>query len=413
MTGRSLILLLLLASVSYAQPSAKERAHDLNEKAVVLYKEKEYKKAVSIFEEAYRLDPKNETIQKNLARALHGRAHLLRKDGRLDDAVRDLGRAIGFDDTEPAFPSMLADLHVQRHELSLARRMLGKALEKHPSSADLFESLGRLEYAEEFLREALECLETAVRLDPERAKQPRFKLFIEKVRREVKVEGGFYKDGRGQFTVKYDDKGYRDVGTAVLDLLEGSYNRIGTDLKRWPRDRLTVVLYTRDDYNAATGAHAWTGGLFDGKIRVPVRNWRLAAAEIKATLDHELAHWFIRKLNRRVPTWLNEGMAQLQEGKKLGAVTRARIKGAVNGGRYKPVSQLPKSWAGIKNRDLVSLYYAQALHFTDFLVKRYGWSALAALLQGWEAKDPFGKAFEKAFSAKLSLVEEDWLRSVR
>ncbi|NRA97694.1 MAG: hypothetical protein HRU14_15975, partial [Planctomycetes bacterium] len=190
-------------------------------------------------------------------------------------------------------------------------------------------------------------------------------------------------------------------------------NRMSADFRRWPKDRLTVVLYTRDDYSAATGAHGWTGGLFDGKIRVPVRNWGLATREIRATVDHELAHWFIRKLNRRVPTWLNEGMAQLQEGKKSGGVTRARIKGAVNSGRYKPVLELPRSWASIKKRDQVSLYYAQALHFTEFLVKRYGWSGLAGLLEGWESGQTFEKAFNKAFSAELKLIEQDWLRGVR
>ena len=413
MIGRALMALVLVVPSVCPQASGEEKANELNEQGVALYKQKNYGKAVSVFEEAGRLDPKNETIPKNLARALHGRAHGHRKTGQLDAAEDDLDRAIALDGTEPAFNAMLADLHVHRRESSKARLTLEKALEKHPESADLFESLGRLEYYEEFLKQALECLETAARLDPSRGDAAAFKRFMEKVRREVKVEGEFFRDARGQFTVKYDDKGSRAVGTAALDLLEASYNRMSADFRRWPKDRLTVVLYTRDEYSAATGAHAWTGGLFDGKIRIPVRNWRSAPAEIRKTLDHELAHWFIRKLNRRIPTWLNEGMAQLQEGKKPGGVTYSRIKGAVNSGRYEPVGKLPPSWASIKERDRVSLYYAQALHFTDFLVRRYGWSALAGMLEGWAPGQSFTEAFNKALSAELGLLEQDWLRRAR
>lgn len=404
------VVLLMLAAVVCAQTD-KQRAFELNEQGVKHYQKKEYERAVELFDEAHRLDPKGTTVKENLARALHGRAHGLIGRRDYDAALRDLGRAIAFDDGEPAFKVMYADVLLKTYEFRKARTFIGKALEAHPESAGLFEALGRLEYQEEFLKEALIGFETAANLDPKRTK--RLQPMIDKVKRELKVEGSFYKDVRGQFIVKYDDKGFRDIGRSVLDLLDKAYNRLAADFQRWPKQRVTVVLYTRDDYDQATGAHSWTGGLFDGKIRLPVRNWRRAEREIVRTLDHELTHWFVRQIARKCPLWLNEGMAQLQEQEKTGAVTRGRVRGAIAGERYTPIMKLPASWARIKSRDTVTLYYAQALHFTEFLVDRYGWPQLAALLEDLAEQPDFEKAFEARFRITVSHVEEDWLSGLR
>jgi len=405
------ILCILILAVAGSAQTEKERAFALNERGVVQYQAKEYDKAVELFEEAYRLDPKGKTVKENLARALHGRAHGRLGKGEIEDALRDLGRAIEFDDREPAFKVMYADALLRKLDDRSARSFLIKAIKEHSTTAGLFEMMGRLEYREEFLEEALIAFETAANLDPERKK--RLQPMIDKVRRELKVEGGFFKDMRGQFIVKYDDKGFRDVGRSVLDLLDKAYNRIAIDFGRWPKERLTVVLYTRNDYSDATGAHSWTGGLFDGKIRLPVRNWRHAESDIVRTLDHELTHWFVRGVTRRCPLWLNEGMAQLQEGQQVGAVTRGRLLGAIADDRYTKMSKLPQSWSKIKNRDTVTLYYAQSLHFTEFLVKRYGWPDLAALLSDLSAGQSFEASFEARFKVELSRVEEDWLSGLR
>ncbi|MAG55306.1 MAG: hypothetical protein CMJ83_03360 [Planctomycetes bacterium] len=388
------------------------KARALNEQGVEDYKGGEYQKAVSLFEQARQLDPKNATIGRNLARALHGRAVGKLKANELQPATRDLERALSLDTSEPLFSVVLADVWQRRDQNRRARTVLEKALKRHPDSSHVFEALGRLEYREEFLTRALECLDTAARLDPERAKD--YAKFHAKVRREAKVEKSFFKDVKGHFTVKYDDRSFSAVGTAVLDLLDKTYNRLASDFRRWPRKPLTVVLYTRGDYDSATGAHKWTGGLFDGKIRLPVRNYRRAAREIERTLAHELCHWFVREMaDVRCPLWLNEGVAQLQEGKKPGGVTRRLITAARGGDRYKKFAALPKSWAGIKDRNTVSLYYAQALHFTDFLVRRYGWSGVSDLLRALKPGVSFKKAFRSAFRWSLADAEEEWLRTLR
>jgi hypothetical protein len=174
-----------------------------------------------------------------------------------------------------------------------------------------------------------------------------------------------------------------------------------------------VVLYTRDDYDTATGAHAWTGGLFDGKVRLPVRNFRDAAREIESTLAHEMTHWYVREIAPKCPLWLNEGMAQLQEGRPPGTVTAGLIRAARRGDRYTSLTELPATWSKISDRDRVALYYAQSFHFTDYLVNRYGWRSLGDLLRALEKKPDILEAFEDVFRVGLAQVEQDWLAALR
>jgi hypothetical protein len=266
--------------------------------------------------------------------------------------------------------------------------------------------MGRLEYEEENLQRAVEFLETAAKLDPERAAS--FKSFLEKVRREAKVESRYFREERGVFSVKYDDESFRDVSQAILDVLDRNYNDLGSELQHWPRRRVIVVLYTRQDYERATGALDWTGGLFDGtKIRLPVRNFRRDRRTIEAAIAHELTHFFVRSLAPRCPTWLDEGIAQLREGRQPSA-QRARLRTALEAGRLKLVSELPRSWSSIKDAETARLYYAQALCFTDYLVRRYGWNAVSALLHSMGRGDDWRPLFATAFAQDIDRVEADW-----
>ena len=60
-----------------------------------------------------------------------------------------------------------------------------------------------------------------------------------------------------------------------------------------------------------TGAEEWVGGLYDGAIRVPVRNFTASEGEIRKKLFHEYTHVAVRSVTNRCPTWLNEGLGSL------------------------------------------------------------------------------------------------------
>jgi len=65
-----------------------------------------------------------------------------------------------------------------------------------------------------------------------------------------------------------------------------------------------------------TRAPSWSGAINDGKLRIPVSGVQSVTPELARVLKHELTHSFISQMSsNRCPTWLNEGIAQMEEGK--------------------------------------------------------------------------------------------------
>lgn len=383
-----------------------QRAAILNDEGVKAYDAERYAEAIDRFDLARVLDPKSEVLSRNLARALHARTKVLVAEKRVREAVSDLQRAIALDPEEWAFPVRLADIQREQGEPEEARRVLQKALAKNPGKARLHEALGRLEYEEDRIVEALALLETALKLDGEEGE--RLKTLVEKVRREAEIEKEYFRDVSGIFTVKYDDKDFREVGGEVLRLLSRHYDRLGNDFQAWPERRISVVLYTRGDYDLATGAQDWTGGLFDGKIRLPVRNFRAARREIESTLVHELTHLFVRQVCRNCPLWLNEGLAQIQEGKRYVPSPLADLR-KLHADRLLPkISELSDHWASLKDHALVSRNYAMGLSFTSFLLERGGWRSVRSLFARIAGGEEFSRAFELEFGRTLNEADQLW-----
>jgi tetratricopeptide (TPR) repeat protein len=361
-----------------ADSGPRERARALNDEGIRAYDTGNFAEAVRRFEEARAQDPANDVLSKNLARALHGRTGELLKQGRYHDAVADLRRAATLDAGEVQIPIRLASVLKDHGDFAQAREVLGRALEAKPGESLLHEALGRLEYDDEQLDKAVELLETAAKLDAARAKD--WAPYFEKVKREAQVEKSFFRDQKGNLLVKYDDSEFRDVGASVLAMLEAAYEKLGTDFAHWPARRIAVVLYTRGDYDAATGAKDWTGGLFDGKIRLPVRNFAQARDGIRATLVHELTHLFVRSMTLRCPLWLNEGLAQYQEGVRSAGMVTVTLRRRLEDERLPRIASLPGNWASVSDRETVSLYYAIGLGFTQFLIERYGFGGIRDVL---------------------------------
>jgi hypothetical protein len=230
------------------------------------------------------------------------------------------------------------------------------------------------------------------------------KSFREKLERESRIEASWNQSVRGSFIVKYDDQRFKDVGEAVLGFLDAAEDLSRQTLGHVPSRRVTVVLYSHEDFTNTTGAHAWAGGLFDGKIRLPIRNFALTKDSIKHTIAHEYTHLVIRDLCRKCPIWLNEGLAQLAEGKPL-PVAREVLRAQRE---RKRMSALPGSWMGIQDAKTVAELYAQSLLFTNYLVKRLGYQGVRDLLVKASTAPTFESAFAEVAGKSLDEVESEW-----
>ena len=187
--------------------------------------------------------------------------------------------------------------------------------------------------------------------------------------------------GKTDATFRYD--GSREGLSAGVDrlkvLLEETYQEFGERFGRRPVEagegRIEVILYDAAGFDKVTGLGDWAGGVFDGRIRVPVEDLRteLRFARVKSVLRHETAHAFTHSIGgAKVPAWLNEGVAQwLEEPARRASdvgVARARLATVA----LFPLERLNGNLVGWEDRAEVARAYDQALAFVDHLVVQYG-----------------------------------------
>ncbi|MGB0333167.1 MAG: tetratricopeptide repeat protein, partial [Planctomycetota bacterium] len=215
--------------------------------------------------------------------------------------------------------------------------------------------------------------------DPER--RALIETLLERHRRIRDEERDFVVEPTLHFTFRYDGsrEGLSDGVDRLKVLLEDTYQEFGERFGRRPVEagegRIEVILYDAAGFDKVTGLGDWAGGVFDGKIRVPVEDLRteLRFARVQGVLRHETAHAFTRSIGgTAVPSWLNEGVAQwLEEPARRGAdvgLARARL-GASS---LFPLARLNGNLVGWQDRGDVARAYDQALAFVDHLAVQYG-----------------------------------------
>src|SRR5262249_34912053 len=153
----------------------------------------------------------------------------------------------------------------------------------------------------------------------------------------------------------------------------------------------------------------WAAGLFDGVVRVSVRDLT-AGQGWRAVLVHELVHAFVHALRGpSVPGWLNEGVAQMLEGRTGEAADMsARLRGV----EPFTLEQLSGSLATWKDKNAIARAYAQSLVFVVYLRDTYGDQALARMLDGGPEHLSIEGAFQQWTQVSLALAFDDWRESL-
>lgn len=220
--------------------------------------------------------------------------------------------------------------------------------------------------------EAFVEIEKALRLAPQ---DKEILLLKEKLTKEWQIEEKMDKNFGGNFTVTFEGGG-DELGNTTLAVLEEAYVDLGSRFQLWPKQKTEVILYGNRDFKSLTNAPDWSGGLYDGKIRIPVGGLTGMNENLRRILYHEYAHVLIRALARNhVTLWLNEGLAQWAAGETSAHLEQRLAKGE----KLLPFARLEKSFAGLSEPE-ASLAYAQSLSLTNFLIERFGEAQILAVL---------------------------------
>jgi hypothetical protein len=188
---------------------------------------------------------------------------------------------------------------------------LRRAVELDPQFTDALVMLGRVAYERGDTNLAIRSMERASALRP---RDGSLTELLDRWRLGSSVHRSYIERPGGQFRILYEGGTRQSVGDQVARVLEREYARIGKTLNTFPTETLMVVLYTNREFHDITRSPSWAAGHYDGRIRIAAGG-TIPSRDLDRVVTHELVHAVVASAApRRVPAWLNEGLATHLEG---------------------------------------------------------------------------------------------------
>ena len=179
-------------------------------------------------------------------------------------------------------------------------------------------------------------------------------------------------------------------------------------------ERATIWIYgSRDAFVKAENAPAWAAGKASVKGR-EIKAFETDASFLVTVLPHEMSHLIFREftgMGNKVPLWLDEGVAQLQEKDAKKALPLLRDAGLR--GTLIPL----RSLMNMKPERLVGMgpavFYAESLSLVDFMIAQHGSVTFrkfcGALKEGKSMDDALRFTYPGSIRS-IEALEKAWLK---
>ena len=362
MTKRAMVCAAVALS-SVLSATAQSRTALLAQTGWQALKNEDGNKAASAFGEALTLSPRDPLIQLGAGAA----AHML---GRESEARKFLQRAVELEPELKLASMLLGEIAYRQGDLDLAIRTYEGALAHSPDDSEI-------------------------------------SMRLASWRKEAALHHSFEERRDDRFTVMFEGRAEERLAARATSVLDSAFRRIGKALGQYPSDPITVILYTQQQFRDVADVPQWSAGVYDGRIRVPVRGATQNLVQFDRVLTHELTHAVVTSLAPRgVPIWLHEGLAQYFSGADPDAAER-RLRAW---GMFFPLADLQGSFSGLNETEAV-LAYDESLMAVRVLVERTG-TGLGLLLQDLGEGQTFEQAVQR-FGFTCERFEADLLHRLR
>jgi len=252
-----------------------------------------------------------------------------------------------------------------------------KAARIAPDSPDALAMLGFVQFASDHTPDAIRSWKKSLKLRPDAT----VSQYLARAERESSAESEFSQNESSHFNLHFEGKETSETFRRdLLATLESDYDDLVRDLGYSPRNTIAVTLYTQQAFFDVTRAPAWTGAVNDGKLRIPISGITSMTSELARVLKHELTHSFVSQMSAgRCPTWLNEGIAQIEEGRSSGSYGRplAQLFAAGNEIPYNVLEGSFMSFSALE----ATAAYAESLATTEYIRDSYGMSEIPRILE--------------------------------
>lgn len=336
----------------------------------------EYEKGLEQLRKAYLFFPLNPTFRRNLAEGYAAYGHHNFEKRRYEQADDNYIKALELYPEEPSYALLrgICNYHLKKYDV--ARYELERAKKLKQDSPEVLYYLGLVLYDTDRRTEAIELWEQALKLSPRRSE---IVELLARSRKENAVESAMDRGHSSRFDLTYDPGVSTDFALSILDVLESAANLVGAELGMFPEARVPVVIYKRSDYKTVTDSPDWSGGYYDGAIRLPYGSLGEITPAMRGVLYHEYAHVVVFEMTRgNCPLWLNEGIAEMfarmQHNRPLPEFARA-----ARTGKLADFRKLEANFNEL-SPDAAALAYQQSYALANYMVTTYGWHRIRQIL---------------------------------
>ncbi len=391
------------AAPSVAPSAAVDAAVRHNERGLKLTNEGRHLEAVEAFRRAYKAAPDDLVIRRNLALARSNVAVQFLGKGDLANATHNAEEALKLAPDDPIVVLNVAACRDEQGFPAQAAEFVRRARKVGADDPHVRTRMGAVLYREGDLAGAINEWRAAAKLAPgDRALAAR----LARAEKAAAAEASLTPQLSSHFEVLHDAES-AVLASLVLRELEDAHRVVGADIQTSPTGPVKVVLLSSEQFRSTTGTNTWVAGLYDGRIRLPVKD----VPEPKALLArarHEYVHAALAPLGKRAPSWLHEGIAQVHEGRSAAAATaRVRRASAI------PFADLTSSFASTRQESRARLQYDTALAFVSWLRTGERGSqfrlAMQRLFNDWTRE----KAFDDAYGASLPDLYDRFQQALR
>jgi hypothetical protein len=227
---------------------------------------------------------------------------------------------------------------------------------------------------------AVAYLEQALAVGP----NPQLEELLKRARREVGADRSRQRTTTQYFELRYEGEAVSSgVAREYGEALDQEYERVAAILGCRRGERITAIVQSASAYRGSTGAAEWSGGEFDGRIRIPLLYERSRVGpQLRETFAHEIVHACLAQMGQ-FPAWFHEGLAQRLSGERMNSAQRSAVREALRAGRLPGLHKLGDGWSGL-SAESAREAYTMALAAVEELEAWRGLDGIRSL-----ARDPW------------------------
>jgi tetratricopeptide (TPR) repeat protein len=278
-----------------------------------------------------------------------------------------------------------------------------------PDSADAIAMLGFVQFASDHTPDAIHSWKKSLALRPDAT----VSQYLARAERESSAESDFSQRESSHFNLHFEGKDTSEnFRRDLLATLDSEYDDLVRDLGYSPHNNIAVTLYTQQAFFDVTRAPSWTGAINDGKLRIPISGVHGVTPELARVLKHELTHSFVSQMSgNRCPTWLNEGIAQLEEGKS--SVSNGHpLAQLFAAGNEIPFNMLEGSFMSFSAPEATTAY-AESLAAAEYVRDAYGMTEIARILEMLSQGSSTEAALRATMHADYRQFQDEMGRSLK